>query len=1142
MNKKFLSAILFGALMVTSTGTFVSCKDYDDDIENLQAQINAQKSDLSTQVATLQTALSAAQAEAAAAKAAAATAKDAATAAEAAGKQAAAEAKAAAIEEALAAVESLKAEVAAGYVTAEAYQAKVNALTTQIAAVDDSLAKMGGQVDAAEKAIAALQTQMKALENYAADKKATAESIKAAETAIANIKTAIANIQEAMKTNASEADVKAVDDKVAAVADQVAKINANLVTLQGKALRSLVYVPYLYVDGIEATEYAFGLSSIKDVKAATGSFEYADNDANIRYSVVKGQTVSYSDSKKNWNVDPVWTVEYHLNPTTAKVETSQLSFASRDAEVIASRAAGDNASKTAPAVKASEINNGVLTVGYTANGLKLKELNAEAGVTAIMALEANIKNGEKDTIITSDYVQLYPSQVVPQYISFSKEKYGYAGGYPTCTENAKRAGYYHLAQTADDAIKNAAPLKVEYNGSLELKDYLEIHYNQSNELCAVNNTKTAGEHKVWAYGEEAQFNLEYRYSLVEFTIGDFLDSEFAQQTKENKYGYVNAQTGHFEPRYVDANGNSVASDGTTGVSSIGKKPVVRVEVVDKTTGAIILGGFVKIQIVRTIAPKFAPVFNMGKQAFACGWLTNFATWSQYSNLLLETAAVSSKAEFEQLYVLDKTYYGEKDPTNDPTYQGSNNEYYAITYVKDAKGNMIRVDEQKAYKNNNFYFGYIEEYGNTQGVANDRIQWITNQTIREAIYAQPNHKVTVYICYKPRPEVGEGSNANIFVPLTLEVVKPTATYGKKIDNYWYDDNNVRGKGDYQRLNVAYPQDGGNTKNFVVDFDNAFDGNTIKFTITNNEVIDQATGEKLFDQSWAKKDYIKYAYYFDKENNGKKIKGASGTTYELKVKSEGGHSNKLYTTAGALIATIDQTSQTQLGEITFATSNAAKDLLNKFAYSVANKDAFFAKIGIVAYNDCDIVLDKWFFNARFVRPVNADYKKVGKFTDAEDNGSKVDILDLFDWSDWRGNVKFINGTDYTNTWLFAYYGVQAVKVNLPAMETNLSVEGNTDWKKMKNVTSQVVFTHIDANGNVISDINAAAAVKFDLSAYNQKPGDVNVYKAIKKAMGQIKYENNGNNVASFKVRVPVEVTYDWGTLVDTIEFTVENTMGI
>ena len=40
MNKKFLSAILSGALMVTSTGTFVSCKDYDDDIDRLDQEIS----------------------------------------------------------------------------------------------------------------------------------------------------------------------------------------------------------------------------------------------------------------------------------------------------------------------------------------------------------------------------------------------------------------------------------------------------------------------------------------------------------------------------------------------------------------------------------------------------------------------------------------------------------------------------------------------------------------------------------------------------------------------------------------------------------------------------------------------------------------------------------------------------------------------------------------------------------------------------------------------------------------------------------------------------------------------------------------------------------------------------------------------
>ena len=35
MNKKFLSVILFSALMVGTAGTFTSCKDYDDDIDQI---------------------------------------------------------------------------------------------------------------------------------------------------------------------------------------------------------------------------------------------------------------------------------------------------------------------------------------------------------------------------------------------------------------------------------------------------------------------------------------------------------------------------------------------------------------------------------------------------------------------------------------------------------------------------------------------------------------------------------------------------------------------------------------------------------------------------------------------------------------------------------------------------------------------------------------------------------------------------------------------------------------------------------------------------------------------------------------------------------------------------------------------------
>ena len=47
MNKKFLSAILFGALMVSSTGTFVSCKDYDDDIDRIDKELTDIKSAIS---------------------------------------------------------------------------------------------------------------------------------------------------------------------------------------------------------------------------------------------------------------------------------------------------------------------------------------------------------------------------------------------------------------------------------------------------------------------------------------------------------------------------------------------------------------------------------------------------------------------------------------------------------------------------------------------------------------------------------------------------------------------------------------------------------------------------------------------------------------------------------------------------------------------------------------------------------------------------------------------------------------------------------------------------------------------------------------------------------------------------------------
>ena len=188
MNKKFLSAILFGALMVTSTGTFVSCKDYEDDIKDVQEQVDANKAEcaaaikaLQDQATALQSALATAQSTADAAKKAAADAQTAADKAAAAAQQAAAEAKEEAIAKALEEVNALKAWVESqNYVTEEGLAEALLPISAKIAAIEESLDQiivymqenLEANIQIALKNIMALQEdlaiQQATLDKYAA--------------------------------------------------------------------------------------------------------------------------------------------------------------------------------------------------------------------------------------------------------------------------------------------------------------------------------------------------------------------------------------------------------------------------------------------------------------------------------------------------------------------------------------------------------------------------------------------------------------------------------------------------------------------------------------------------------------------------------------------------------------------------------------------------------------------------------------------------------------------------------------------------------------------------------------------------------------------------------------------------------------
>ena len=138
MKRKIFSKLLMVALVIAAVSSFVSCKDYDDDINNLQKQIDAKAA--ITQIETLQSQLASAQSAAQAA----------ATAAENALKEAQSKTTDAAVKTAIdAAIEKVnKAAEEAATKNAEAIQKAADAA----AAAKDDAAKAQEAADAAKEA------------------------------------------------------------------------------------------------------------------------------------------------------------------------------------------------------------------------------------------------------------------------------------------------------------------------------------------------------------------------------------------------------------------------------------------------------------------------------------------------------------------------------------------------------------------------------------------------------------------------------------------------------------------------------------------------------------------------------------------------------------------------------------------------------------------------------------------------------------------------------------------------------------------------------------------------------------------------------------------------------------------------------
>ena len=171
MNKKFLSAILFGALMVSSTGTFVSCKDYDDDIKDLQEQIDKQKTDLSDKVTAIESSIASLQTAQTGLEGKIAEVKDAA-------EKAALEAQKTAIAAAAEELAGVKAELEA-------------AITKLQTATDEEIQAVKGDITEIEASIAEVNGKINALQAFQATTEETLAALADADTKLAGTLTAL---------------------------------------------------------------------------------------------------------------------------------------------------------------------------------------------------------------------------------------------------------------------------------------------------------------------------------------------------------------------------------------------------------------------------------------------------------------------------------------------------------------------------------------------------------------------------------------------------------------------------------------------------------------------------------------------------------------------------------------------------------------------------------------------------------------------------------------------------------------------------------------------------------------------------------------------------------------------------------------
>lgn len=1128
MNKKFLSALLLGALTVTSTGTLVSCKDYDDDITNLQDQIDKNAKAIKEINDLI-------------AKGGVITGT---TSVEGGVKVTLSNGNEFTIKNG---ENGAKGDPGVSWTIGEDGFWYKDGVVTKYKAI-------GKDGEKGEKGEPGAPGAPGAPGKDGQDATASGENGK---YYVPNANTGKFDIYKdgvlVESTNISflgSGVITAVKDDAKktltlyGVTGGSGENKAVVISMSG-TLSSLSYRPALYLDGIETIEYPWLSGVAMKTVAATAEKNFQDK-------MIKGLTVKdyVADATKPFVYGPAWAVEYDASPWNAAVTEDDLAGYNvlNPTAIYNTRAAvAALGAVTSPAYafpgkdggkKLFSMNNGtgVLTTGLQIqNPDKFTNETPTNGVrNDVNTVALRVKNSE-GTEVVADYALVQPEKTVIDGMVWSQQA-------KCIDENANekvRTGdedcsYFpnvlkHVWDSPMKALQDergaALSLYYEDEVGVDLSNYVAVRLRQTKNLKK-NETP---EFITVSPKDALQWGLTFHYNIVDYK----LDTNETSESMFLKKIDAKDTDGKFRAQNVKEN----LAIGQAANASVGRMPLVQVTVTNHD-GAVVLDGYILLYIT-----KYAD--NNGKNELWSEQETQFdpcnandvftTTWDQFNDLMLTQYLDMTKETFDHQYAPD-------------------------LFTDGTMAQFADYKEKGEQEYNQHALGTVMYKGNTAGNTNHTWQWtIPAKEIEAKLHHQDHYVFTTWVRFKAIDKKS-AKYPYIYVKLTAKVNnKKTTTYtfGEKNEKmYWFDNGKV------VQFDAVNPYNGGylstinrSVRSTLLKNIESFNAPMHHYYFVPGEitVTDEYTGKTYTLTPQSSASDVKYNQVFCKYVSTDVIayKDAEShlATCALDI-NQGAYADSILYLKGTYeeVARINPTT----GEVKLQKTPATKAVLNAVGYAKGTEPLYkqlHAHIGVATATSCGVVEktlnDK--FYATWHRPINI-FKSVQPAVDANTDGNTIKVFDCIKMYDWRGwktaeteadciaNQSNMWGDNY---WFWAYYGVSGISVDLTKANVEIKFDGEDKWVKLNTVTNKLELYGKTAAGKIVRD--GVLKSTFNLASYNVKAYNSLVEKALKANLGSIHYTNNGDVVKKFSVKVPVTITYEWGQIMTDVVINIDNTIG-